>query len=236
MINGKKTNLDEDLREAVKLLVERCPSLAETTYWAETSAIALEELGHRQSSGLDFHTRKTLMDVRSLLARLLAILGDDFKRIESPDEFGAGFRATISLPNGSRVTIETLANDQDVSDSELVPSTTVPSLMRVSLRKYLTDKIQCVVERVEARNLVDIGAGNPQTPHRRGIAGNPSETRRGPQIHHRGAARRSLADSAGVRPAVAEGAFGRGAIAPGPARRHRVYVGRAVRGHAAQLA
>jgi hypothetical protein len=33
---------------------------------------------------------------------------------------------------------------------------TAPALRRVSLSRYLADKIQCVVERSEARDLVDI--------------------------------------------------------------------------------
>jgi len=44
-------------RAALSRLGERCPRLAKTCYWAETAAIAIEELHHRQSFDLDFHTR-----------------------------------------------------------------------------------------------------------------------------------------------------------------------------------
>ena len=43
-------------------------------------------------------------------------------------------------------------------DQDLVDSVTAPGLRRVSLRRYLEDKVQCVAERSEARDLVDIGA------------------------------------------------------------------------------
>src|SRR5215217_3950240 len=43
------------LREAVRAIASRCPRLIAECYWAGTSAIALEELGHRESFDLDFH-------------------------------------------------------------------------------------------------------------------------------------------------------------------------------------
>jgi len=161
---------DRNLRDALALLVERCPVLAETVYWAGTSAVALEELGHRQSLDLDLHTRRALLDVRPILARLRAAFGVDFELVQPPDEFGSGFRAVLRLPNAARVTIEFLSNYQDVSDAELVPSSTVPSIKRVSLAKYLADKIQCVVERREARDLFDICAVLRRRPDLEGLA------------------------------------------------------------------
>ena len=158
MDSANRDRHERNLRQALTMLVERCPILAETVYWAETSAVAMEELGHRQSLDLDFHTRSALMDVRPILARIRAAFGEDFELIQAPDEFGSGFRGVIRLPNSERVTIEFLSNYQDVSDDELVPSTLVASLRRVSLTKYLSDKVQCVAERREARDLVDVCA------------------------------------------------------------------------------
>jgi len=37
-------------------LFERCPRLLKTCYWAGTSAVSLEEIHHRQSFDLDFHS------------------------------------------------------------------------------------------------------------------------------------------------------------------------------------
>jgi len=43
-------------QDALRLLVNRCPRLSGTCYWAGTSSIAIEELEHRESFDLDFHT------------------------------------------------------------------------------------------------------------------------------------------------------------------------------------
>jgi hypothetical protein len=146
------------IRDALRLLVERCPRIATTCYWAGTSAIALEELRHRSSLDIDLHTKRALMDVRPILVELQRAFPGDFALIEDPDDSGSGFRGVLGLPGGRSISIEVLSNYEDVPAPHLVDSSTVPQLKRVSLARYLADKVQCVVERVEARDLVDIGA------------------------------------------------------------------------------
>jgi len=143
-------------RRAIQLLAERCTRLAKTCYWAGTAAIALEELHHRKSFDLDFHTRKALYDVRPILAEIRAAFPDAFEIVQSPDEFGSGFEGILTLPSGDRITIEVLSNYEDVTDSDLVEARASDRIQRVSLSRYLADKIQCIAERVEARDLVDI--------------------------------------------------------------------------------
>jgi len=58
------------LRDAVRAIASRCPRLIAECYWAGTSAIALEELGHRESFDLDFHSRHAFVDTRPFLAEL----------------------------------------------------------------------------------------------------------------------------------------------------------------------
>jgi len=82
-------------------------------YWAGTSAIALEELGHRESFDLDFHSRHAFVDTRPFLAELQQAFASSLELIQAPDTRGSGFSA---------------------------------------------DKVQCVLERIEARDLVDIRA------------------------------------------------------------------------------
>ena len=53
---------------------------------------------------------------------------------------------------------------EDVPDRDLVACATVQGLARVSLSRYLADKVQCVAERAEARDLVDIHAVLEQHP------------------------------------------------------------------------
>lgn len=158
------------LREALRLLVARCPILARECYWAGTACIAIEELHHRQSFDLDFHTRKALRDVRPLLTRLQAACGRAFELIQAPDEFGGGFRGVLKLPSGERITVEVLSNYQDVADEELTVCRTVTGLKRVSLARYLADKIQCLAERSEARDLVDVWAVLRRRPTMRKLA------------------------------------------------------------------
>jgi len=155
---------NEILRTAVCLLAERCPRLVALCYWAGTSAISLEELSHRQSFDLDFHTKKALEDVRPILAEIRARFPDGLETIQSPDEFGSGFRGVLTLPGGARITLEILSNYEDVCGEDLVCSSVAPSVQRVSLARYLADKIQCVAERAEARDLVDISAVLAQHP------------------------------------------------------------------------
>lgn len=121
-------------------------------------AISAEELGHRPSLDLDFHTLKALEDVRPLLAEIQKAFPGAFEILEGPDEFGSGFRGVLTLPGGRRITVEALSSHQDMPSGELVPSATAPRMKRVALARYLADKVQCVAERTEARDLIDIHA------------------------------------------------------------------------------
>ena len=143
-------------RTALQLLAERCPRLVARCYWAGTAAIAVEELHHRRSFDLDFHTRNALFDVRPLLAEIQSAFPRAFDIVQAPDEFGSGFGGVLELPGGERITVQVMSNYEDVPEEDLVDSRTSPLIRRVSLERYLADKIQCVVERAEARDLVDI--------------------------------------------------------------------------------
>lgn len=127
-------------------------------YWAGTAAVAIEELHHRQSFDLDFHTRKALENTTPILTEIRVAFGDAFEVIRVPDEFGSGFQGTLRLPGGRQIAVEVLSNYEDVSEDELVDCSSTPNLKRVTLSRYLADKIQCVAERAEARDLVDIRA------------------------------------------------------------------------------
>ncbi len=144
--------------EALRLLVARCPRLTAMCYWAGTSSIAIEELGHRESFDLDFHTHQALAYVRPILAELQAGFTESFSVSQAPDAHGSGFGGVLRLPGGEQITIEVLANYEDVPVEDLVEAKTAPAIKRVSLRRYLEDKVQCVAERAEARDLIDIGA------------------------------------------------------------------------------
>lgn len=143
-------------RAALRLIGERCPRLARTCYWAGTAAISIEVLHHRQSFDLDFHTRGALYDVRPILAEIHTAFPGGFEVVQAPDEFGSGFQGVLALPGGERITIEVLSNYEDVPDSDLVDAETSQCMKRISLPRYLADKVQCIVERAEARDLVDI--------------------------------------------------------------------------------
>jgi len=146
------------IAEALRRLAASCPRLIELCYWAGTSAIAVEELDHRRSFDLDFHTLAALADVRPILAELQAAFRGKVEVVQAPDRFGSGFRALLALPDGVKITLEVLSNFEDVDPHEIVASRTAPALRRVTLRRYLADKVQCVAERAEARDLFDIGA------------------------------------------------------------------------------
>jgi len=154
----------EILKQAVRLLADRCPRLKRFCYWAGTASIAVEELHHRQSFDLDFHTKAALQDVRPILAEIQAAFLKQFEVVQVPDEFGSGFQGVLTLPGGERITVEVLSNYEDVSDSDLVEAQTAQGISRVSMRRYLADKIQCVAERAEARDLADIRALLHQRP------------------------------------------------------------------------
>ena len=69
-------------QNALRLLAARCPRLTGMCYWAGTSSIAIEELGHRESFDLDFHTHQALVDVRPILAELESELGESFSIVQ----------------------------------------------------------------------------------------------------------------------------------------------------------
>ena len=150
------TDFEKLSRAALQLLVERCPRLVAKCYWAGTAAIATEELHHRRSFDLGFHTQDALCDTRPLLAEIQSSFPGGFDIVQAPDEFGSGFEGVLTLPGGERITVQVLSNYEDVPPADLVVSKASASVRRVSLARYLADKIQCVVERAEARDLFDI--------------------------------------------------------------------------------
>lgn len=151
--------LHEDLVvKALALLAGRCPRLVRQCYWAGTSSIAVEELHHRESFDLDFHTREAHASTSGLLAELQRTFPNSFRLVQSPDAIGSGFQGVLTLPSGEEITLEVLSNFEDVPDQDLVASTRVPGVDRVSLARYAADKVQCIAERAEARDLVDLGA------------------------------------------------------------------------------
>ncbi len=62
------TDFEQLSRTALQLLAERCPRLVAKCYWAGTAAIATEELHHRRSFDLDFHTQDAVLLAERLLA------------------------------------------------------------------------------------------------------------------------------------------------------------------------
>lgn len=147
----------ELLREALRVIAKECPRLVESCYWAGTSAIALEETAHRESFDLDFHTQHPFVDTRTFLAELQRAFPGKLEIVQAPDARGSGFSAVIEA-KGERMTLQVFAAFDDVPEGDLVRATTAPGLRRVSLQRYLADKVQCLVERIEARDLVDIHA------------------------------------------------------------------------------
>ncbi len=145
------------ISHALTLILERCPRLVQACYWAGTAAISAEVLHHRHSYDIDLHTKKALVDTRPLLAEIRQAFPGAFELTQSPDEFGSGFQGVLTLPDGKRVTLEVLSNHEDLSDDDLVTAR-LADVQRVSLKRYLADKLQCVAEREEARDLIDIGA------------------------------------------------------------------------------
>jgi hypothetical protein len=144
------------LREAVRAIASRCPRLIAECYWAGTSAISIEELGHRESFDLDFHSRHAFVDTRPFLAELQRAF-PGLELIQAPDARGSGFSAVMQLED-ERLTLQVFAAFEDVPDRDLVSSSTESAVLRVSLQRYLADKVQCVLERIEARDLVDLRA------------------------------------------------------------------------------
>jgi hypothetical protein len=145
------------LREALRTIAARCPRMIAECYWAGTSAISLEELGHRESFDLDFHSRNALVDTRPFLAELQRAFPGSLELIQGPDARGSGFSAVVQVGD-ERLTLQVFAAFEDVPNHDLVASSTESTVLRVSLQRYLADKVQCVLERIEARDLVDIQA------------------------------------------------------------------------------
>lgn len=161
---------EEAIIQALLLLVRRCPRLINQCYWAGTSSIAVEELHHRESFDLDFHTRLAHEKTTPLMMELQAAFPGAFKVLQSPDEYGSGFQGLLLLPSGEEITIEVLSNYETVRDRDLEGARTVPGIKRVTLTRYLEDKIQCIAERSEARDLVDIMAVLEHAPALESIA------------------------------------------------------------------
>lgn len=158
------------LTEALREIVASCPRLRESCYWAGTSAIALEELKHRDSFDLDLHTIHALEDVRPLLAELEQAFADRLTVLEPPSPYGSGFQGALRLEDGRDLALQVMGNFEEVPPDHLVESALVPGLRRVGLAKYLRDKLTCLVERAEARDLVDVLAVLQHRPSMEGVA------------------------------------------------------------------
>lgn len=139
------------LQSTLTELISRCPKIRQDCYWAGTSAIALEELQHRDSFDLDLHTIHALADVRPMLSEIQIAFTDRLTLIEAPNPYGSGFQGSIQLDSGAELTLQVMANFEEVPLDQLVPSRLVPGIRRVGLAKYLRDKLTCLVERAEAR-------------------------------------------------------------------------------------
>jgi hypothetical protein len=147
---------EEEFIEVLALLAARCPRLLKACYWSGTSPIILEETHHRQSYDIDLHTLRALRDVRPLQAELQRGLGKDYRVLSAPDSLGSGFRGSLDVASGNQIVIEVLASFESPKKTDLIASRLVPAWRRVGLRRYTLDKLQCVVERAEARDLVDL--------------------------------------------------------------------------------
>ncbi len=156
--SGIVSKVSADVLAALRLVASRCPRLRSACYWAGTACISLEELDHRSSYDLDFHTRRALLDVRPLLAELQQAFPGAVDVVQAPDEFGSGFQVVLRVPGTSGVAVEVLSNYEDVAEGDLQPAASVEGLDRVTLVRYLEDKVQCLAERAEARDLVDVRA------------------------------------------------------------------------------
>ena len=99
-----------------------------------------------------------MVDVRPILAELQGACGESLELVQAPDEFGSGFRGILTLDSGESVAIEVRSSYQDTKPWELVAATLVPAFRRITLRRYVEDKVQCIVEPAEARDLVDLRA------------------------------------------------------------------------------
>ncbi|MBI5480138.1 MAG: nucleotidyl transferase AbiEii/AbiGii toxin family protein [Deltaproteobacteria bacterium] len=146
------------LRQAIAEIAERCPRLVRQCYWAGTSAIALEETGHRESFDLDFHSLEPLVDTRPFLAELELAFPEALEIVQAPDAHGSGFTGALRLTGDAKLTVQVFAGFEPVPETDVVASTAAPGLRRVTVRRYLLDKLQCVLERLEARDLIDIAA------------------------------------------------------------------------------
>lgn len=69
-----------------------------------------------------------------------------------------GWNLLLRLAAGTGPSLQVFAGFERVPDADLVPSAIAPPLRRTALQRYVADRVQCVVERVEARDLADIAA------------------------------------------------------------------------------
>lgn len=153
----------QSLIAAARLVAERCPLLVECCYWSGTSVIALEVLHHRDSLDLDFHTRDAHVNVLPLLDEMESALGSRFHLIASREQ---GISCWIGDDSSEPIACQVFSSFEAASEDDLVPSTTAPGFDRLTLRRYLINKVQCVAERLEARDLYDIEAALRHDPSR----------------------------------------------------------------------
>lgn len=91
----------EDLRiivTALEVLNRRCPRLVRACYWAGTSCMAAEELHHRHSFDLDFHTRRAMADTRPILAEILDAFEGRFQVLPCAAMWRTRYSAWWSVP------------------------------------------------------------------------------------------------------------------------------------------
>ena len=112
----EKRNLDSVQIQALRLLVKKCPRLRTSCYWAGASSIALEELHHRQSFDLDFHTKRALLDVRPILTEIKEAFPNRFEIVSQP-ELTAAAKDMLKNHDALLITERLLSwSDQDIRE------------------------------------------------------------------------------------------------------------------------
>ena len=77
----------------------------------------MEDLGHRASFDLDFHTRNALEDTRRILAEIEAALPGRFELLQPPADLGSGFSGLLALDDGERVPVQVLSKTSQTKTS-----------------------------------------------------------------------------------------------------------------------
>jgi len=151
------------IQQSVTEVVTAAPELAKTCYLSGTMPVTVIDQPFAMSIDMDWRTKKTHQSPSGIVKTLADTLGDRFEVEEADREFGI-YRAIIrpAKKGGVLMSLDLFSSFEPAKTLRTFPVTGVSA---ESFADYLANKVACLTERMEVKDLFHLCAltKNPKT-------------------------------------------------------------------------